>query len=255
MTTTAQLHQYSTLFYRYQREGSLRSARRTLPAINGPLGVRSVLDVGCGAGAWLAAHGELGVTDVMGVDGDYVDRTLLMVDAAKFQPQDITRRFDLGRRFDLVECLEVAEHVPTALSDVLVENIVRHGDQVLFSAGVPGQGGEDHINEQPMEFWRDRFARHGYQLFDFVRPKIVDDPQIEPWYRFNTMFFAHARVADRLPQAVRETRVPDGAPIADLAPLPFRLRKSVLRRLPVPAVTALARWKHRRTVQALARKG
>jgi len=248
------LHQYSALFYRYQREGSLRSARQTLPLLTRAIALKSVLDVGCGAGAWLAAYGELGITDRYGVDGDYVDRSLLLIDAKEFQAQDITQQFDLGRRFDIVQCLEVAEHVPATASQTLVDNIVRHGSRVLFSAGVPGQGGEDHINERPLEFWRDRFGERGYRLFDCVRPGIASNEAVEPWYRYNLLFFAHDSVLDSLPAAIRSSRVADGCAIADPSPLTYRLRKAVLRWLPVPAVSALAKWKHRRAVRALAQK-
>ena len=98
----SELHQYSALFYRYQREGSARSASQVLPALNQALDIQSVLDVGCGAGAWLSVHQQLGVSDFIGVDGDYVDRTLLMVDKARFKPQDITQSFDFHRKFDLM---------------------------------------------------------------------------------------------------------------------------------------------------------
>jgi hypothetical protein len=35
---------------------------------------RSVLDVGCGPGVWLAEWSCIGVREVVGVDGDYVPR-------------------------------------------------------------------------------------------------------------------------------------------------------------------------------------
>jgi len=255
---TAQLdqaaHTYDSLFYEYQREGAIRSARTLLPLLIGTLGVRSVLDVGCGAGAWLAAYRDLGATDCIGVDGDYVDRTLLMVDGDLFHPRDITRPFDFERQFDLVQCLEVAEHIPHHACDTLIDNVVRHGRKVLFSAAVPGQGGEDHINEQPYEFWRDRFAARSYRLFDFVRPAVTGKAAIEPWYRYNVMFFAHDSVIDALPTQVSATRVPDRDAIRDYAPLTYRLRKLLLRSLPGSAVSALAVWKHRLAVRSLQRK-
>jgi SAM-dependent methyltransferase len=249
---TKDLHQYSALFYRYQREGSARSAAQVLPLLRQVLPFRSVLDVGCGAGAWLSAHQKLGVQDVLGVDGDYVDRSLLMVPARHFLPQDITQKFDLGRTFDLVQCLEVAEHIQPAASDALVDNLVRHGQRVLFSAAVPGQGGEDHINEQAYEYWRDRFALRGYRLFDFLRPKIMRETNIEPWYRLNLLLFVHDSTIPRLDAGLRSTRIADQARVADFSPPGYRLRKALLRQLPISTVTALARWKHQRAVRSLA---
>jgi SAM-dependent methyltransferase len=247
-------HAYDSLFYEYQREGALLSARSLLPVVIDTLEVESVLDVGCGAGSWLAAYRDLGVVDCIGVDGDYVDRSLLMVDARWFNPRDITKPFDFSRQFDLVQCLEVAEHIPPRACDTLVDNITRHGRRVLFSAAVPGQGGEDHINERPYGFWRDKFATRGYRLFDFVRPRTIDNPAIEPWYRYNVLFFAHDSVADSLPADVAATRVAERAPIRDFSPLSYRLRKLLMRSLPAAAVSRLAVWKHKLVVRSLRRR-
>lgn len=247
-------YRYDALFYEYQREGSKRSAMALLPQVTAMLRIGNVLDVGCGAGAWLAAYPSLGLTDYIGVDGDYVDRSMLLVEPEKFLPHDISRPFDLGRQFDLVQCLEVGEHVPTAASATLVDNIVRHGRHALFSAAVPGQGGEDHINEQPYEYWRDLFAARGFRLFDFVRPRVQDDLAIEPWYRYNVLFFCRDDAIGALPKEVAATRVADAAPVADCSPAAYRLRKAVIRSLPSGAVSKLAILKHKLVVRSLNRK-
>ncbi len=236
-------YSYGRLFYRYQREGSARSAAIVIPRVIDTLAVRSVLDVGCGVGAWLLPYARRGV-DVTGVDGDYVDRSLLLVDRDRFLARDIAKPFDLERTFDLVQSLEVAEHVPLKDSDTLVDNLVRHGKHVLFSAAVPGQGGENHVNEQPYEFWRDRFAERGFELFDFIRPAIAGRTDVEPWYRYNTLFFVHRDTIAALPTAIARTQVTNQEPIRDVSPVCYRARRAALRRLPEPAVTALAKIKH-----------
>jgi SAM-dependent methyltransferase len=255
MTSSQTAHQYDTLFYQYQREGSLRSARVVLPLIVPKCSVKSMLDVGCGAGAWLSVAKSMGLEHVAGVDGDYVDRSMLLIDASHFSPRDISKPFDTGRTYDLVQCLEVAEHVPTAASATLVANIVRHGPLVLFSAAVPGQGGEDHINEQPYGYWRDLFAAHGYRLFDCVRSHVAGKLEVEPWYRYNLMVFAHDSIIASLPADIKKTRIADGAAIPDVSPAMYRLRKAVLASLPGALVSKLAVWKHRQAVRAFRQPG
>jgi SAM-dependent methyltransferase len=254
MTQPAQTrHEYGALFYRYQRSGAQQSARLLLPRLLRHLDSRTVLDVGCGAGAWVQSYRELGLERAIGVDGDYVDRSLLLMDPDDFIAQDITRPFDLNCQFDIVQCLEVGEHVPHMASATLVENLVRHGKIVLFSAAPPGQGGEDHINEQPYSYWRDLFLRHGYRLFDAVRPLVRGERGIEPWYRFNVLLFAHDSVVDRLADAVKGCRVPDDARIADVSTPGFRMRKMILRCLPSSTVSRLATLKHRGIVASTRR--
>lgn len=241
-------HNYDTVFYRYQSEGSLRSAEIILPLIVKAFAIKSILDIGCGIGTWLSVAQALGLHDIAGMDGHYVDRSLLLIDKKQFTPCDISKPCDAGRSFDLVQCLEVAEHVPSECTHTLVSNIVRHGRLVMFSAAVPGQGGENHINEQPYEYWRNLFAQHGYRLFDFVRSRVSKTKEVEPWYRYNLLLFAHDSVIPHLPATVSSTRVFDHSCIRDYAPLGYQIRKAILRQLPSTFISRLAVWKHQRTL-------
>lgn len=238
------MYLYNDTFFRYIQEGSTRSAQKVVPVVAGALGVKAVLDVGCGAGAWLREYSNQGIADYLGADGEYVQRESLLIPAGNFRAQDITQPFDLGRSFDLAQCLEVGEHLPTATSETLVENLVRHSRMVLFSAATPGQGGENHINEQTYEFWRALFRGHGYVPFDFVRPAIKGDYEVEAWYRHNVMLYVAQEQIPSLPSAVAETRVQDNEPIADVSSAMYRLRTRMLAPLPVGLVSKLAVWKH-----------
>ena len=238
------MHTYDTLFFNYIQAGSSRSARTVLPLVLAGLPVQSILDVGCGAGAWLREYLALGVNDALGVDGDYVQPEQLLIPGERFLARNLAQAFDLGRRFDLVQCLEVAEHLPAAHAGTLVDNLTRHGDCILFSAAVPGQGGEYHINEQPYDYWRDLFAARGYRLFDGLRPQLRERREVESWYRYNLLLFIQDRHIPRLPPAIAATRIADTAPVPDLAPLSDRLRRAILRRLPPILLTGLAVIKH-----------
>jgi 2-polyprenyl-3-methyl-5-hydroxy-6-metoxy-1,4-benzoquinol methylase len=68
------------------------------------------------------------------------------------------------KTFDLITCLEVAEHLPEAAADTLCDSIERHmrkGSLLVFSAANPGQGGEHHQNLQPAWYWRSKFHALG----------------------------------------------------------------------------------------------
>jgi FkbM family methyltransferase len=123
---------------------------------------RSVLDLGCGTGKtldYLLAQG----LDAQGTEG-----SAMAISRARhperIRRHDLQKPLDLGRRFDLLWCFEVAEHIRPAKVDVLLDTIALHSDLVVLSAARPGQGGDGHFNEQPPEYWIERMGRHGYRL-------------------------------------------------------------------------------------------
>jgi len=236
---------YDSTFFDYVNSGAVESAKRLLPLLQQSLEISSVLDIGCGQGAWLSVWKELGVRKVIGVDGNYVDREKLMIAKDSFVPLNLSDRFDLGQRFDLVQSLEVAEHLPAQSAATFVDSLVKHGDFVLFSAAPKGQGGDNHINEQDYDYWRTLFAKRGYVAFDYLRPLVRFEQAIEPWYRYNTILYVASGYVEMLPDKVRFSRVPDNEKIRDLSPAIYKIRKGLVRLLPVPAMTWIAKIKER----------
>ena len=236
---------YDSTFFDYVNSGAITSANRLLPKLQEHIHVRSVLDVGCGQGAWLSAWRDLGVENLLGLDGDYVDRGKLLVTESEFKATDLTNGFRLGQRFELVQSLEVAEHLPMSCAAGFIDSLVAHSDLCLFSAAPKGQGGDNHVNEQPYDYWRAHFARHGYQVFDFVRPLVASDGEVEPWYRFNVFLYASRARAVTLPVEVQKTYVSDDMRLNDLSPWSYQVRKRIVATLPTPLATKLAKLKER----------
>jgi SAM-dependent methyltransferase len=235
------MYEYDDEFYRYINTGALRSAEILIPEIRAciPHAIESVLDVGCGAGAWLSVWKKQGCA-VLGLDGSYLDSSRLLVDRDEFLPRDLGEEFSLARQFDLVQCLEVAEHLPPERSRTLVADLCRHGALVFFSAAPPGQGGENDVNEQPYGFWRALFAEQGYTMYDPWRARIVDNKAVMPWYRYNSFLFARADALPRCHSALAGCRVEEGREPPDIAPALYRLRKRLVRLLPLKMATGLA---------------
>ena len=182
---------YTKEFYELLRDGATKSAEVIAPLVLQLLPVRSVVDVGCGDGSWLAVFRRLGVHEILGVDGDYVNPGSLQIPPDCFQALDLTKPFSLGRGFDLAVSLEVAEHLPAECAPVFVECLTRMAPLVLFSAAIPFQGGVNHINEQWPDKWADLFGRHGYLPVDFLRKRIWQNESVEWWYAQNTLLFAN----------------------------------------------------------------
>jgi hypothetical protein len=150
---------------------------------------RSVADIGCGTGVWLSIFGHSGVADVQGVDGKWVEPTMLHIPKAAFRSVDLEKPLKLGRRFDLVLSLEVAEHLPATSAAPFINSLVELGDIVAFSAAIPHQGGTHHVNEQWPDYWARLFADHGYVAIDCLRPCIWHHEQVCWWYRQNMLLF------------------------------------------------------------------
>lgn len=233
-------HVYSSGFYDYIDAGSTASARVVARLMLGETRIDSLLDVGAGHGAWAAAWLAAGVADVLAMDGDYVARDRLAVPAECFLAHDLTTPFALGRKFDLVQSLEVAEHLPEHLANRFVEDLVAHGDVILFSAAVPHQGGEHHVNEQPPEYWRRRFASCGYDAYDWLRPQLRRDKRVERWYRFNSVIYANDAGAARLSPAIRATRLGAGQKLRERGNLGWYARRSMVWLLPAKLVEPVA---------------
>lgn len=187
---------YTERFFDKRQGLALRSARGLVPVVVDLLRPKSVVDVGCARGEWLSVYRELGVQDVTGVDGDYVDLEQLLIDRQSFHAQDLAEGVHLGRTFDLAMSLEVAEHLPAEAADRFVASLVKLAPIVLFSAAIPFQGGSGHLNEQWQSDWAVRFARHDYHAIDAIRPRIWKDSSIRMSYRQNTLLYVHRDTLD-----------------------------------------------------------
>jgi hypothetical protein len=249
----SELHEYTEEFFEYIERGSIASAKQFSAFLVPLLDIKSVLDVGCGRGAWLREWKNAGVTVARGIDGPYVRQSSLLIPADDFTAQDLSKEFDSGQRYDLVTCFEVAEHLPADRAETFVPSLTTHGDLVLFSAATPGQGGENHINEQPLSFWQGLFRAEGYEAYDVIRPAFAANKSIEPWYRFNSVLYANERARPSLPASVISSQVGPGC-LNEIGGAAWRARKSVLRLLPTTAVTTLSKWNYRRLNRAYRRQ-
>lgn len=125
---------------------------------------RSVIDLGCGDGYFLAALQAAGC-EVLGLE-----RSAAGLDGCGRRGVP-ARRFDIradplpdDARADLCLCFEVAEHLPAAYAARLVDLVTTAAPLAIFTAATPGQGGVGHFNEQPHAYWVALFEARGWRL-------------------------------------------------------------------------------------------
>jgi len=154
---------------------------------------RSVVDFGCGIGTWLNAFKNNGVSEVLGLDGDWYNKDLLFkyISPNEFQCVDLEKPIHLQKKYDLVVSLEVAEHLSEQSADNFVKSLTNAGKIILFSAAFPKQGGFNHLNEQWYLYWVKKFEKHNYYFHDIIRCKIWNNPDIQRWYKQNMFFVVH----------------------------------------------------------------
>ena len=157
------------------------SARVVMARVLGLTGARSVVDVGCGSGAWTQACRDLGVPEVVGIDGSGVppDRRR----GREVVEHDLARPLDLGRRFSLAICVDVGEHLAPQRAAGLVAELTALAPIVLFSAAVPGQARTPHANDRWPEYWVALFEAHGWTCRDAIRPWVRTNEDVAWWHR------------------------------------------------------------------------
>jgi hypothetical protein len=188
------------------RDGCIRSADRVLPMIFDYLGTPdALLDVGAGEGHWSASAARLGVTVTHALDAE--SHHAYGVEVYEWTAGESLPLLGGSDTWPLALCLEMAEHVTEAEGGALVGELCRVAEQVVWSAAIPGQGGDGHLNEQWPAYWSQRFAEHGYYLDDpGWRLDLWSDPDVEPWYAQNLLLafkprlFAETRAAFPPPQ-------------------------------------------------------
>lgn len=181
---------YDKNFYEGHIEGISKSVAIVLGLLYEHYKPQTVIDVGCGQGAWLAAAESLGAKKLKGVDGEWVRKDALLSKNIDFMEANFDEAIPkLNEKYDLCISLEVAEHISEANAKQFIDFLCEASDTVLFSAAIKYQGGRNHINEQWQSYWIDLFKSNSYECIDLFRPHLWNSTSVEWYYRQNTFLF------------------------------------------------------------------
>jgi SAM-dependent methyltransferase len=200
---------YQDNFFDYHLQDSINSAEEILPLVLDFINPKSVIDVGCGVGTWLTIWKKYGVTDVLGVDGEYVDKNALLIPTNEFVARNLDLGYKSDRKYNLATCLEVAEHIHASAAEQLVNCLCDLSDVVLFSAAVPGQEGTLHVNEQYPTYWLKYFEKNGFVPVDCFRKLIWSNPRVSVWYRQNLLLYVRETELNKQPKLKTEAENTD----------------------------------------------
>jgi SAM-dependent methyltransferase len=134
----------------------------------------SVLDAGCAMGLLVETLSRRGV-DAWGIDVS--EYAISQVDDSVRDRCSVASLTDLlPRRYDLITCIEVIEHIPPAETGKVVANLCQASNRILLSSTPRDYGEPTHLNVQQPEDWAAAFAREG-----FLRDLDHDASYISPW--------------------------------------------------------------------------
>jgi hypothetical protein len=133
---------------------------------------------------------------VLGIENSRAGVALCREKGVPVRRLDVARRASARvERFDVAASLEVAEHLPEASAGGYVDFLCRCAPVVILTAAQPGQGGVNHVNEQPPDYWIGKFAARGYVL-DAERTAAWREAWrgagVSAWYHSNLMIFRSA---------------------------------------------------------------
>lgn len=132
--------------------------------------LKSVFEAGC-AGGWFTKKFLDNQIDIIAIEGSKCgfDASIQKgVNIENIILHDLRNEINLNRKFDIVCCTEVAEHIETPFSSQLIKTLVTHSDLIWFSFEEPGtnEAHYHHSNEQPEKFWVNLFDFYDY---DYIK--------------------------------------------------------------------------------------
>jgi Methyltransferase domain len=188
---------YGTYYYRhdcgvpYERnEHWLGFFGGVADAIVRDLNPKTLLDAGCAMGFLVEKLRERGV-DAWGIDVS--EYAISQVDESVREHCSVGSLADpLPRRYDLIVCIEVLEHLDPVETDRAIASLCAATDLLLLSSTPDDYGEASHLNVRPPEDWSALLAREG-----FLRDLGRDASYITPWAA------VYARAEEPLPETVR----------------------------------------------------
>lgn len=189
---------YNSDYYDMIFEGPVdRSARRIADSIINDFMPTSVIDVGCGTGILLEELRHRGC-EVFGLE--YAEAALRYcrtrrLHVTKFNLENNV--FDDVHTFDVAISMEVAEHLPDKAANHYVDLLTRLSRVVVFTAASPGQGGANHVNEQPPSYWIAKFQQSNFKYDEELSQRWRESwkaaGDVQSWYHKNLLIFRQVR--------------------------------------------------------------
>ncbi|WP_431236977.1 glycosyltransferase family 2 protein [Mycolicibacterium aichiense] len=148
----------------------------------------SVLDIGCGSGAYLKYFASRGSERIHGLDRP--GETFRYLERGEFSEAGLAEPGEFSETFDLVICTEAIDGIPAHSQAAVIDNIVRHArHRIVFSAGRPGESNDPDAHLRPIAEWLELFKAAGWEpdLFESLAMRSLST---FPWFHGNLVVLA-----------------------------------------------------------------
>ena len=143
------------------------------------------------------------------MDADWVGPLETEVPKERYTLHDLNQPYAEDRRYALAASIECAEHLEPSRSRAFVAELCALSDVVLFSAGIPGQGGSGHVNLRWQTFWARAFAEQGYRCYDPIRRRMAGHEDALEWFTQNILLYV--KDGTGVPEILREHEIAPAA--------------------------------------------
>lgn len=150
---------------------------------------KKVIDLGCWLWLFVKVFQDKWI-DAVWVDGDWTKNEKVIIKEDSFIVKNLEEYCNFDKKYDLAVSLEVAEHLNEKSADIFVKTLVSCSDYIIFSAAIPWQWWQNHINEQSPTYWEEKFNKEWYKFYDVFRHVFWSDEDIFWWYKQNIFLVA-----------------------------------------------------------------
>ncbi|WP_462325250.1 methyltransferase domain-containing protein [Desulfoplanes sp.] len=163
------------------------------------LNFKSIVDVGCGYGYFLSVAKKIWNTQkILGIDGPWIKKEHLQISNDEFIEANLekdiaAKKLQSYQKFDLAVSLEVGEHLEQKQAHNFIKLLTSLSDLVIFSAAIPGQEGQGHVNEKWPSYWAELFQIHNFDPLDILRGEIWHNKDIDLCLRQNIILFVNKK--------------------------------------------------------------
>jgi len=148
--------------------------------------IKSLVDFGCGMGDYVKAIINENII-CEAYDGN--PNTEQLTNGIG-KVLDLSKKFNLDKKFDCVLSFEVGEHIPKEYEQIFIDNLCNHSEEfIILSWAIIGQDGDGHVNCQNNDYIISELAKRKFQYEPTASIELRNSVSNAKWFKNTIMIF------------------------------------------------------------------